>query len=121
MQSSEYGPFNSFEPYFEQESKSKQGLPWPIHVTQELVTNSEGHISAPTMFGRNWVGFGNGWSANGFLGNTSELPIRDGKSGSATLYLERSGAIVGKVIDEHGLPVPGAVVTSFNSGCGDYG
>ena len=121
MQSSEYGPFNSFEPYFEQESKSKQGLPWPIHVTQELVTNSEGHISAPTMFGRNWVGFGNGWSANGFLGNTTELPIRDGKSGSATLYLERSGAIVGKVIDERGMPVPGAIVTSFNNGCSDYG
>jgi hypothetical protein len=116
IQSSDYAPFRGFEPYFANESRLKPSLPWPVSFWQDLTADKNGHISAPTMFGRIWVGYSNTRDINGYLKGTTEFPLKDGQSATGVLYLKKSGAIVGKVFDEKGHSLPGVLVHAFGVG-----
>lgn len=105
-QSSYYAPFGAFEDLFSQESGKHPSFPWYIHFSRDLVADETGHASSKTMFGRVYISA----DANGFLQRSEELALRDGETGIVTLKLERTGAIVGKVRDDSGNPLPGAVV-----------
>ncbi len=105
-QSSYFAPFRSFEDIFIEESLRVPDFPSPTHFSRELVTNEQGDALGKTMFGRVYISS----VANGFLQETAELPLRVGETGNVTLRMERSGAIVGRVLDELGDPMPGVIV-----------
>src|SRR5438105_11904534 len=78
-ESSEYPPSLISHPLPDPAAEAKTWLPFNVYVSEDISSDKNGRISTPAMFGRSWIGFGNGAIVNGFIGNHTVIQLLDGK------------------------------------------